>query len=295
VRNRSSLISEMSSIPVRHINATQKEPDFAGGFSVRDIDELLAGNDMVQELHRHDFFYILALKNGTGNHEIDFNTYIINGHSVFFMRPGQVHRLLLKAGSTGYLMQFTSEFCLPNDRASNLLLHKAGNTNHYKLDTDRFQKLFAILTYIYEEHTGRLEKYEQVIKANIGILFIELVRQQDSNSPNHPGFYAQERLEEFSALLETNIFNCKHVAQYAAMMNLSVYQLNAITKATLGKSCSELINGQVILEAKRCLLATSYQVNQTAYRLGYEDVSYFIRFFKKHTGHSPEAFRHNYK
>lgn len=285
----------MSSIPVRHINATEKEPNFSGSFSIRDINELLAGNDMVQELHRHDFFYILALKNGSGNHEIDFISYTINDHSVFFMRPGQVHQLFLKAGSTGYLLQFTSQFFSPNDKASNLLLHNAGSTNHYKLDADHFQKLFAILTYIYEEYTGKQERYEQVIKANMCILFIELVRQQHSNSLSHPALYAQERLEEFSALLEDNIFTCKHVAQYAAMMNLSAYQLNAITKATLGKSCSELITGQIILEAKRCLLATSHQVNQTAYRLGYEDVSYFIRFFKKHTGLSPEAFRHNYK
>lgn len=76
-------------------------------------------------------------------------------------------------------------------------------------------------------------------------------------------------------------------------MNLSVYQLNAITKATLGKTSSSIINDYVVLEAKRHLLATSLQVNQVAYQLGYEDVSYFIRFFKKHMGCSPQAFREN--
>jgi AraC family transcriptional activator of pobA len=45
---------------------------------------------------------------------------------------------------------------------------------------------------------------------------------------------------------------------------------------------------------KRCLLATSNQVNQTAYRLGYDDVSYFTRFFKKQSGYSPDAFRQRY-
>jgi len=79
------------------------------------------------------------------------------------------------------------------------------------------------------------------------------------------------------------------------MLNLSVYQLNAITKATLGKTCSEVINEHIILEAKRCLLATSNKIGQTAYRLGYEDISYFIRFFKKQTGYSPEAFRNNFR
>ncbi|MBL7932446.1 MAG: AraC family transcriptional regulator, partial [Bacteroidia bacterium] len=73
------------------------------------------------------------------------------------------------------------------------------------------------------------------------------------------------------------------------------YQLNSITKSLLGKTCSEIINEQIILEARRYLLATSNQVNQIAYQLGYEDVSYFIRFFKKHTGHSPDSFRQNFK
>ncbi|HRW99910.1 MAG TPA: AraC family transcriptional regulator [Cyclobacteriaceae bacterium] len=51
----------------------------------------------------------------------------------------------------------------------------------------------------------------------------------------------------------------------------------------------------MLLEAKRYLLATSNQVNQIAFQLGYEDVSYFIRFFKKLTGNTPEAFRKNFR
>ena len=79
------------------------------------------------------------------------------------------------------------------------------------------------------------------------------------------------------------------------LLRLSSYQLNAITKASVGKTVSDLINEQIILEAKRYLLATPYQIKDVADHLGYEDVSYFIRFFKKHTGNSPEAFRKNFK
>jgi YesN/AraC family two-component response regulator len=77
------------------------------------------------------------------------------------------------------------------------------------------------------------------------------------------------------------------------MMKLSPYQLNAITKATIGKTTSDLINEHLVLEAKKHLLATTNQVKDIAFQLGFEDVSYFIRFFKKHTGYSPEVFRHN--
>lgn len=285
----------MERIPIRHFNEAKKEPDFLGSFSIRDIDSLLAGKDMVQELHRHDFHYILALKSGTGNHVIDFTPYTICDHSIFFMRPGQVHELVLKVGSTGYLMQFRDDFYYPQDKLSNQLLRKAGNVAHYQAYSDGFQKLLTILTNISEEYTEKQVGYQEVIKANMGILFIELIRQSSRVLSDNVNLHIQERLEILLAFIEAHVFKNKQVSKYAALMNLSTYQLNTITHKTLGKTTSELICEQIILEAKRFLLATSNQINQIADHLGYDDVSYFIRFFKKHTGHSPESFRQNFK
>jgi AraC family transcriptional activator of pobA len=288
---------KMKDIPIRKINTPQNELNISESFSIRDVRDLLAGKDIIQELHRHDFFYILALEKGKGNHEIDFTSYEVYDNSVFFMRPGQVHQHTLKAGSRGYLMEFKTDFYSPHNKVSSEQLRKASNKNHCQLDAGRFKKLLSILTYIYQEYTDKQENYTEVIKANLGIFFIELIRHH-SNSPglsNNVTPYMQERLEKFLELLETRISNYKQVSQYADMLNLSIHQLNAVTKTTLHKTCSELINEYIILESKRYLLATSNQVNQIAYQLGYEDVSYFIRFFKKHTGQSPEAFRHNFK
>jgi AraC family transcriptional regulator, transcriptional activator of pobA len=286
----------MKKIPVRQINTT-REPDLSGGFSIRSVEDMLAGNDMVQSLHRHDYFYILALTKGSGKHEIDFTTHQVCDNAVFFMRPGQVHELTLKAGSKGYLMQFNTDFYFPGDKASAQLLRKASNKSLCQLDAARFKKLQAILSYIFEEYVAKQEGYREVIKANLGIFFIELVRhRQNRRDPiANVSPYIQERLEEFLELLETHIADNKQVAQYADKMHLSAYQLNAITKSALGKPCSALINEHIIMESKRNLLATTGQVSEIADHLGYGDVSYFIRFFKKHTGYTPEAFRNNFK
>jgi AraC family transcriptional activator of pobA len=284
----------MDNIPLRHINSNQKEPELHDSFSIRDVESLLNGNDMVQELHRHDFFYILILKNGSGSHEIDFQPYGISENSVFFMRPGQVHELVVKEGSTGYLMQFRTDFYSPLDRLSGLLLRRAASCNYRNPDAARFQKLHEMAHQIFLEFNGKEERYQDVIRAAMGIFFIALTRA-DSIPSGRENLHMQEQLEKFIELLEVHVFEHKKAAQYAAMLHLSAYQLNAATKATLGKTASEVINEHIILEAKRCLRATSKQVNQVAYRLGYEDVSYFIRFFKQHTGYSPAAFRQNLK
>lgn len=263
-------------------------------FSIRDIKQLLAGQDMLQELHRHDFFYLLALEKGAGVHEIDFTPFKICNHSVFFMQPGQVHRLTLKAGSTGYLVQFKADFYYPHDKASNHLLRRINTLSFCRFGAGSFQKPLTVLKDIYNEYNNRQEKYQEVIRASLDIVLIELIRQNcKSGSPITIIPYTQERLEEFLELVDTHLATHKQVSLYAAMMNLTPYQLNAITKTSLGKTSSQVITEHIILEAKRYLLATTNQVNEIAWQLGYEDVSYFIRLFKKQTGYSPEQFRQN--
>ncbi|MBE0538264.1 MAG: helix-turn-helix domain-containing protein [Ignavibacterium sp.] len=256
----------------------------------------MGGSDIVQDTHRHDYFFILALTKGKGDHTIDFITYMIKNNTIFFMRPGQVHRLRLKAGSEGYLIQFKRDFYLTNEKDSRLLLRKVSSKNILQPDHNTFKKLFAILKEISKESKNRNERYSEVIKASLSIFFIESVRfiQKNQMDSDEISAFQQDRLEEFTELLDAHISKNKQPAEYAKMLNLTPYQLNKITKTALGKTSSEFINEQIILESKRYLLSTSNQIKEIAYHMGYEDTSYFIRFFKKHTGLSPEAFRSNF-
>ena len=276
-------------IPLRHIAPPPGEAGLSGNFTIRDIAAMLAGKDMVQELHRHDFYYLLALQKGGGTHAIDFTPYEVRDHVVFFMRPGQVHALTLQAGATGYLLAFQA------DMADGELLRKAAARNGYYFDAGGFSPLHSLLTGMFNEYSGKHPAYLKVIKATLSILFIQLIRQHDDAAAGTASHYRQERFTEFSSLLETHIATHKQVSAYAEMLHLSPYQLNAITKSVAGKTCSALIDEQIVLEAKRLLLATTAQVSQVAFHLGFDDASYFIRFFRKQTGFTPEAFRENYR
>lgn len=287
----------METIPVRHLNDSVKEPAFSGSFDLVDMEAFMSGKDMVQELHRHSFFYILMLEKGEGEHRIDFVTYPIEDYSVFFMRPGQVHELVLKNGSTGYLLKFSPGFYTPSAVSAKEVLRKVSRRNFYQFNAAQMNAIKFILENIYKENKDQQERHREVIQSYLDIFFISLLRESDSaKSPgNNKDDYMQERLEAFQELVSLSATQFKQVSYYAEQLNLTTYQLNAITKTTLNKTCSELIIDHLILEAKRYLLATTNQVNQIASQLGYEDVSYFVRFFKKHTGYSPEAFRKSFK
>lgn len=284
----------MKNIPVRNITAF-KEPAL-GRFSIRKVQDILNGNDLQHDLHRHNFFFILLLQTGEGIHEIDFTPHQVTNKSVFLLRPGQVHQLQLKVGAEGYLVEFDSAFYHPSDKLSAQRLRKASSKNFCDFEASRFEKLHYLLANIFEECTNMHEGYQDAISAGLEIFFIEFVRQSDN--PGSAGAsvnaYTQERFEEFTELFEKNVSNQKQVTFYTNTMNLSSYQLNEITKTTVGKTASAMIDEYILLEAKRYLLATPNQVKEIADHLGYEDPSYFIRFFKKHTGLSPDAFRKNF-
>lgn len=287
----------MKTIPVRHITAAHKEQRNTGRFSIRELQPLTKGKDLIHDLHKHDFFFVLAVQKGKGIHEIDFVQYKIHDNTVFILRPGQVHRLELKAGAAGFLLEFDLAFYQPKNTITEQRWRKASGKNYCAVEAARFMKLHSFLANIFKEISAMQEGYSEAIKASLDLFFIEYIRQ--SRNPKSiatiKSSYTQERFEELVRLLETNIGQMKNVSQYAGLLNLSPYQLNAIAKQSAGKTVSELINEQIVLEAKRYLLATSGQVKDIADNLGYEDVSYFIRFFKKQTGYSPEAFRKNFK
>ena len=283
----------MKPIPVRQITTAKVDAAHTGRFSVRDIQKILNGKDLVHRLHRHDFFFILSLQKGAGVHEIDFIRYEVEDHSLFIIRPGQVHQLELAVGSTGLLLEFDPFFYRPENTAAIQRWRKAVSRNHCRMEPGEFEKLHSILGNIFYEYESKDEGYLDAIKAQLDLFFITYIRQSEKPQATvkADAAYAQDRFDELLRLLESNIQHVKNASDYAGMLNLSLYQLNAITKAAVGKTVSDLITEQIILEARRYLLATTSQVKEIADILGYEDVSYFIRFFRKHTGHSPEAFR----
>jgi len=281
-------------IPIKKIDTSNNTLAFNEQFFIQNIRTKLNGLPMIEELHRHEFFFILVLKKGQGKHEIDFKPYIVKDYCLFFIKPRQVHQLTLQPISTGYLLHFNATSFHNNNNKLSQLLNKVSLQDYYSLDKSFFEKIYPLLISIDDEYTYKKINYEEIIRANLNIFFTMLTRSYDSENIIKNS-YTQERFQEFTQFINANVTIKKQVSEYARIMNLSIYQLNTITKSETGKTCSDVIKEHIILEAKRYLLATSNQIKQIAFFLGYEDVSYFIRFFKKQTGFSPQIFRQNFK
>ncbi|HEV2478451.1 MAG TPA: helix-turn-helix domain-containing protein [Puia sp.] len=81
------------------------------------------------------------------------------------------------------------------------------------------------------------------------------------------------------------------VGALASQLNLSPRYLSDLLKQETGKTAIELIHIYLINEAKDRLIADDQSVSEIAYDLGFENLPYFSRLFKKETGLSPNQFK----
>lgn len=77
----------------------------------------------------------------------------------------------------------------------------------------------------------------------------------------------------------------------ASQLNLSSRYLSDMLKQETGKTAIELIHIYLVNEAKNRLKSDDQRVSEIAYELGFENLPYFSRLFKKETGLSPNQFK----
>ncbi len=97
-----------------------------------------------------------------------------------------------------------------------------------------------------------------------------------------------------SNYFETNTLRDKglpSVAEMASQLNLSPRYLSDTLKQETGKTAMELIHIFLISEAKNLLKVREQNVSEIAYSLGFENLPYFSRLFKKEVGVSPNQFK----
>ena len=97
--------------------------------------------------------------------------------------------------------------------------------------------------------------------------------------------------KQYYDLLLTNIEKEYSIPFYAQKLKVTPNHLNKSIKSVTGKTALLLLNEIRLMEAKTRLKYTDYTISEIAFQLGFEDQSYFSRFFKKYTGNTPGEFR----
>ncbi|WP_298400796.1 helix-turn-helix domain-containing protein [Sphingobium sp.] len=81
------------------------------------------------------------------------------------------------------------------------------------------------------------------------------------------------------------------VSVHARALGASLTALRQACARVAGTSPAQMLDDRCLLEARRLLVYSQMSVTDIAYAVGFEDPAYFSRFFARHLGQPPRAWR----
>ncbi|MEU6915456.1 AraC family transcriptional regulator [Streptomyces olindensis] len=265
------------------------------GFEILDLSTLherrrRRGRRM-DAVHRVDFHTLTLITEGSGEHAVDFVTYPIRPGTLLWVRPGQVQSFVRPGTANGTQLLFTSAFP-PHASSADRLVSDWYGTTCRQLGAG---PEYAVLSTLLGQLRAEYDRPEQTVSAEILQLLLATVLLQVDRLPHPEGggdpHAGGEVYARFRAELERSYATTRRAADYAHRLGYTVKTLTRACAAATGQPVKHVIDGRVALEARRLLAHTDEPVATIARRLGFPEPTNFGKFFTRHTGMPPGAFR----
>ncbi len=274
---------------------------FSPDFSIKRMEDayLLIGERKAVP-HRHDYYSIYYILEGSGSHTIDFTTYTLESSQLYFLMPGQMHKMDFSTQPKGFIVSFSEQFLISNSIPDHLindiyLFNEYGQSPPLPIH-ETSVGIYLSLFQQMESFSQTLEKYtHEAVGALVKLLLIQGNNHCSLKKVDLPQLLEVSNflLRNFKQLLNKHYVEHHMVNDYASMLAVTPDYLNKIVKSTTGKSAKDHIQSKLITEAKRWLLFTNQSNKELAYSLGFEESAHFNNFFKKNTGMTPSTFKNS--
>ncbi|ACP22710.1 putative AraC family transcriptional regulator for P-hydroxybenzoate hydroxylase (plasmid) [Sinorhizobium fredii NGR234] len=246
-------------------------------------------------LHRHEsFFQILYIAKGSGDALFGETVRSISPPAVITVPPAVSHGFRFSPDIDGFVFTMLASHLPIAPGSRNRLgtwlatprLTPLGRSDDGRYIAETLQRLAEEWEARRSHRTGLLDAYlTTVLGLTARLAEIPLANESAGESEN------ERRMERFDTLLRQHCLAHRPAAFYARELGLSPTHLNRVVRAMSGQSVHEVIAGRLLEAARRELVFTRASVQEISFRLGFSDAAYFSRFFVRHVGTTPRAWR----
>lgn len=138
------------------------------------------------------------------------------------------------------------------------------------------------------------QKYhKEIIRTIIKAILLEMLSNmetdqcQSAEGENKTQF----QFNRFLQILSSEDVKHRPIDFYADRLCISSKYLSVICSKVSGKSARQWIDEYTVEDIRYHLLNTDYSIKEIAYRLGFENLSFFGKYVKRHFGKSPSELR----
>ncbi len=259
-------------------------------FEIHSIQWLKENRDLLDKPQRHFSCQIVWVMSGRGHYCIDMERYSLVAGTIYFVPSGRVQRLHADGDLTGYVLSFSSDlFLLAIASPSQVVCDEmVAGFSRVNIVAVRDKKTETMLTHLLQEMMQELGGHRnlrseilagllKVFLIYLHRMFLPLPQEMSSSKMN-------SLFNDFNSRLDKSFLTKRSVADYARDLSVTPSYLTEVVKRLTGLSASQHIQQRRVLEAKRLAIYSGETMKGIAYKLGFEDVSHFSKFFKNVAG-----------
>lgn len=272
-----------------------------GEFNVFKLKDYF-GTSKEMPYSRKDYYKISLISGENTVHYAD-KTLRVKDNMLLFANPQIPYNWEpLSEDKTGAFCVFTEAFFEDFGSFKDYPLFQTNGTPILSLNDEEFQQIQQIYKKMFTEINSEYTYKYDVLRNLVFELIHTALKMRPAQLENEEKTVsnASERITSlFSELLERQFpiesvqqkINLRTPGDFAKQLNIHNNYLNKVLKSATGKTTSALIAERFVLEARALLKHTNWTIAEISWSLGFEDPSYFIKFFKKNEKLTPNGFR----
>jgi AraC-like DNA-binding protein len=277
-----------------------------GNIGLSHLNVFYLNGHFAQGTYKRRDFYNVALILNKSSVQINDVWYDIKQPALVFSTPAtsyewRAHRDKREA----WLCIFTEDLLYTHQYKESListsLTHFRANPV-FSLDNDQCKEVISLFQKMKAELKADYALKHELLRNYLSILF-HLGNKLSSalverNVPSASSRLTSKFLDllnsQFPIEVPMKTLDLKSAADFAFQLSVHINHLNRAVMETTGKTTTELIGERLLYEALSMLRCSHLTVAQIAYALGFKEVSYFQRFFKKIHGITPGKARRQF-
>lgn len=288
---------------IPHILFETKFPEIKG-IEIFAIENLIERKTQLEhnpeKAHQLEFYMLIFFTNGKSKHLVDFVWHEVKENTVIYLTKGQINAFHFKKEMKGFMLLFTEEYFnaqlnkLPNDTIIRLFTSHLFSPKVQIPNNSNVGDYIRFFFHEFYKEEGAFNK-RNIINNLYSIIFskLEALKQYQT-------FYLKDSNKlktflNFKTLLEKKYHKSRNADFYASQLHITYKHLNSICKEVINQTAKQFIDDFIILEAKRNLINSSIKSTELAYSIGFDESSNFVKYFKKHTGLTPNNFKKLHK
>ena len=245
-------------------------------------------NDCDHNMHRkygRKDYHILYITNGICRVTFDNQEIRVGAGNIILFKPyeKQIYSFLAKDNPISSYIHFSGTACAE-------LLEEYGLSDKSVIFVGVSNQLDQIFSKMENEFALK-KKFYQDVCAGLLLQFLSVAGRLSKFTEKGIPLNVEKSMDSICKYIRQNYHENNSIAFYADMCHLSVSRFSHAFKESTGSSPKTYIILAKINVATWLIESTNMSMADIAAAVGIDDVNYFSRLFKKHTGHTPSFYR----